>query len=74
MGGERLLAAGRKYRHTVLSSFTVTDEDLVSFELDVVHPELEALQQPQPRAEEQGANERYRTVQLAEQLADLVAG
>jgi hypothetical protein len=73
MRAQRLVQTGRQHRHPVLRSLAVANRDLAVAEVDVLHPQLEALAQPQPRAVQQGGHQPLRPLELRQQRAHLLA-
>jgi hypothetical protein len=49
MGGEAVTPSVGKDRHPVFLAFAVVDLDLPPIKIDVLHPELQRLEQPQSR-------------------------
>ena len=56
----------RQHRHAILEAFAVANEDLATIEVHVLHAKPNALHDPQPRAIEQGADQRVHASQAGE--------
>ncbi len=61
----------RQHRHAVLLPFAVAHEDLAPLEIDVLHPQLKTLEQPQPGAVQQRHDQPHRAVKLLQHRAHL---
>ena len=48
---------GRQYRHTILGALAVTDGDLATREINILHPESATLEKAKPAAIHQGSHE-----------------
>ena len=62
---------GRQERHSVFSALAVSQEDLRAAELDVLHAQPAALEQPQARSVEERSHQPLDAIQLPEECADL---
>src|SRR5438876_2013699 len=74
MTGELRLDRGGQHRHSVLVTLAASHDDLVRREVDVLHTQAAALQQPQPGPVEQVRHQAWRALQPAEHGPHLVDG
>src|SRR6266545_3524099 len=74
MLGKRLLAGTGQHGHPVLAALAVADGDLVALEVDVLDAHVQALQEPEPRAVQQPADEEHHSVQMNEEPPHLIDG
>lgn len=63
---QRLDADVRKGRHLILATLAVANPNLVGCEVDILHPQLEALEEPKARAVEQTRDEMLHAAQDGE--------
>ncbi len=70
MSGKRLFHCGRKHGEAILIAFAFTDRDLVTVEVDVLHPESQTFHQPQPRTVQDSSQQPSFMVKLVEQGSD----
>jgi hypothetical protein len=64
----------RQHDSPVVSTLPVTNDDLASLELHVLHSQLQPLHQSQSGAIEQGSHQQIGTIQLVENRQDFGAG
>jgi len=74
MGGEIRPHHTREHGHPVLVTLAAPDDDLVSREIDILHPEAGALEQPEAGAVEQQGHEARRAHEAANDGPDLTTG
>jgi hypothetical protein len=73
VGGEVRLDHAGEHRRSVLLALPVAHHDLVSGEVDVLHPQPAALEEAQARSVEQGCHDPRDAVHAREQVPHLVA-
>jgi hypothetical protein len=79
LDASQVLAQARHERlgqgsHPVAPPLPVPDHDLAHGEIEILHPEAQALEQPKPGAIEQPRHERVRALEPREHGAHLVGG
>ncbi len=67
-------AAGGQRRNAILLPLAVPHGDLVALEVNVLDTHVQALEEPQPAAVQEGAHEQHDAVQLGQHLPHLAAG
>jgi hypothetical protein len=66
------LTAGRQHRHPILPPLAVADDDLVRREVDVLHAQVTAFQQPKSRAVQEEGHEAWHAVEPLKDGAHLL--
>jgi hypothetical protein len=74
LGAQRFNQYLRQYSTPVLLPFSTPHDQLSAFEVDVLDPKLQGLEQPHAGAVKQRRHQTRRTVQAREHRARLVAG
>jgi hypothetical protein len=74
MRGQVCLHHAREHRHPVLVALASPHDDLVPGKVDVLHPEVGALEQPEAGAVEQQGHQASGASETADDGSDLTAG
>lgn len=74
VAGEVIAERGGEDGDPILAALALADDELQALEVDVLHAQPRALEQPQARAVEQRGHELGCAVELVEECRDLVAG
>src|SRR5688572_1478794 len=71
MLSQRIFHASRQRGYAIALPFGVADEDLMSREVHVLHPQLQALEQPQTASVQQNGDQTGRAAEMIEQMLHL---